>query len=351
MEKDCLKILIFGSITSQSATESFANALLPFSNVRQVNWRYKPIPQIWYYSFLRILYRVLECIYWSLRLFKEVHSFQANIIIAQQAYLNGLIGTIAGIISRKSCFILAIGSDLKIYSQTLIGKSMISWMLKQVSGVICVSRDLEKIAKSFGARNTLVIPPPIDLSGLIERNFRKSGDIISVARLEPVKGIPYLIRAMSLIKDSNLIIIGDGPERSALESLSLRLGLSDRIFILGQLDHNTEFWDRLQEATVFVLPSLSEGLPRVLLEAMTCGLPIVATNVGGIPEIITDGVNGYLVPPRNETALAEAIERVLNDDNFRRNASKENRKMARNYAISIIGQQLYYYLKEVTNNN
>ena len=356
--KKGLRVLIFGSVASRLATKALVKALSPFASVGEVNWRYKSIPDKAHYTPLRILYRALECVYWSLRLFKKASIFQADILIAGSAYSTGLIGAIAGKLSRKPCIIRATGSDLRVGAQVLLDegsffrfhrKKFSSWALKNVSGVICVSKDLENIAKALGAKSSIVIPPPIDFSEFKENSVsapEKERVIISVAILTPIKGMSYLIRAMRSISDSKLVIIGDGPEKKELESLSLNLGLSDRVFFLGWVNHGSQFWNRLQSSTVFVLPSISEGLPRALIEAMVCGLPVVATAVGGIPEVIRDGVNGYLVPPKDEEALSEAIEKILNDINFQKSASCENKKVAKDYIMSTVGRKIYDYLEE-----
>jgi glycosyltransferase involved in cell wall biosynthesis len=156
----------------------------------------------------------------------------------------------------------------------------------------------------------------------------------------------YLIRAMAHLKDGSLVIIGDGPQRRKLESLSKHLELNDRVFFTGWISDRSKIFDYLKQSTVFVLPSLSEGRPRVLLEAMACGLPVVATDVGGVPEVVVDGVNGLLVPPRDEKALAEAIEHVFNNVDFRRRASAENVKATTEYLPSVIGQKIYDYLEK-----
>jgi glycosyltransferase involved in cell wall biosynthesis len=156
----------------------------------------------------------------------------------------------------------------------------------------------------------------------------------------------YLIRAMAHLKDGSLVIIGDGPQRRKLESLSKRLELNDRVFFTGWISDRSKIFDYLKQSTVFVLPSLSEGRPRVLVEAMACGLPVVATDVGGVPEVVADGVNGLLVPPRDEKALAEAIEHVFNNVDFQRMVSAENVKATTEYLPAVIGQKIYDYLEK-----
>lgn len=345
--KKNLRVLVFGSFGTNLGSTAIVKALSPFAIVEEISWLPKTIPDRRCYFFQKIFWRIIECFYWSLRLFKKISEFHANIIFVEYAYFPGLIGAIAGKISRKSCVIHAVGSDLKIDTQSLLGKSAVTWALRNVSGVICVSSDLENIAKGFGAKNTIIIPPPLDLSDFDEKDFcEKDWEIITVAMLFPIKGLSYLIRAMRHLKHNRLLIIGDGPERKKLESLSSSLELSDRVCFQGGVDHRL-VWDYLQRAKVFVLPSISEGCPRVLVEAMAVGLPIVATRVGGIPEVITNGVNGLLVPPRNEKALAEAIREILLDETYWKEISSENKKIIKDYSMPVIGRRIYYYLKKI----
>lgn len=134
--------------------------------------------------------------------------------------------------------------------------------------------------------------------------------LISVSGLRPVKGIPYLIETCRILTKNNLafrcLVIGDGPDRPAIEALIRQYNLSSQVFLLGAVAPE-QIKDYLQDASVFVLPSLSEGIPVAVMEAMAMQLPVIATNITGLPEIITDGVNGYLVPPKDPQAMAERI--------------------------------------------
>lgn len=107
-----------------------------------------------------------------------------------------------------------------------------------------------------------------------------------------------------------VLIAGDGPLRGQLEALAARLGISRQVLFVGARD---DIYDLIAAMDIFVLPSLSEGVPMALLEAMALGTPVVATAVGGVPEIVTNRANGLLVPPRDECALADAcLELALN---------------------------------------
>ena len=137
--------------------------------------------------------------------------------------------------------------------------------------------------------------------------------LISVGRLHKSKGYSYLINAFKIVKKNNpetvLIIIGEGEERKKIEKQINALKLQDSVFLLGQKDNVQDY---LSAANVFILSSLWEGIPIALAEAMACGLPVVVTAVGGIPEVVENGKTGFLVEPKNSEALAEKIEYALN---------------------------------------
>jgi len=136
----------------------------------------------------------------------------------------------------------------------------------------------------------------------------------TVARLTVQKGLSYLLQALSTLRARfpgiYCVIVGDGPLRSDLESLAVRLGLEDHVRFCGL---RRDVPAILQSLDLFVLPSLFEGLPVALLEAMAAGRPVVATRVAGSSEVIEDGVNGRLVPPADAAALAEAMAELLDD--------------------------------------
>ena len=138
--------------------------------------------------------------------------------------------------------------------------------------------------------------------------------VIVFSRLNRMKGIEYFLEASVSVSrrfpDARFVIAGDGNNRHELEEYAAHLGVASKTVFTG---FRTDLPDILQEAAVSVLPSLSEGLSNSLLESMAAGLPVVATNVGGNPEIVDDEVSGLLVPPRDSAALATAMARILED--------------------------------------
>lgn len=128
--------------------------------------------------------------------------------------------------------------------------------------------------------------------------------IVTIAELHPIKGLAYAIEAISSIPDCAYVIIGEGEERHRLETLIKNKSLEKKVFLLGYLKDAGSY---LSGADLFLLPSLSEALGYVLLEAGASRLPVIATSVGGIPEVIIDHKTGIVVPPANSMAIKEAI--------------------------------------------
>jgi glycosyltransferase involved in cell wall biosynthesis len=151
-------------------------------------------------------------------------------------------------------------------------------------------------------------------------------------RLAPEKNLPLLVRAIALLRRREvpvrLLVAGPGP-REALAAEVRRYGLEDRIELLGRVDHMEEFY---RHCDAFVLPSRSEGCANVVLEAMAHGLPVVATRVGGTPELVTDGVQGFLVPTDDAEALARAVDRLATAPGLRARMGSSARRRAQAFS-------------------
>lgn len=147
-----------------------------------------------------------------------------------------------------------------------------------------------------------------------------------VARLAPQKGVLYFIRAaarLSELQGVSFIVAGDGPLRVELEEEAANLGLKDKLFFLGYRGDVDKILGCLD---LLVLPSLTEGLPLIILEAMAAARPVVATTVGGIPEAVLDGVNGLLVPPGDVDALALAVGKMLENRGLAQSLGEAGRR-------------------------
>jgi glycosyltransferase involved in cell wall biosynthesis len=163
--------------------------------------------------------------------------------------------------------------------------------------------------------------------------------LLFVGRLATEKGLPILIDALARLHDRRpaprLTIVGDGRERAAVEARAHTMGVSDRVCFTGyQTPEQITRW--LRRADVFVLPSLAEGVPVVLMEAMASGVPVVATSVGGVSELVEHGVSGFLAPAAAPGALAERIEALLDDPALRNRFGRAGRaKVVEEFNLAI----------------
>ncbi len=152
---------------------------------------------------------------------------------------------------------------------------------------------------------------------------------ICVARLAPMKGQDTLIRAVALLQEDfpalRVEFVGDGPQRQAYQHLARQLGVADRCTFTGIVPHR-EVLTRMAAATVCVMPTRSEAFGLVNIEALAVGTPVIASCVGGIPEIIRDGQEGFLVPPDDPRALADRLRIILSDPVLRARMSQNARQ-------------------------
>ena len=181
---------------------------------------------------------------------------------------------------------------------------------------ICVSHDSARLAEAQGVsrRQLVVIWNGIDTTRFRPHTPVPHGPLVTVARLSPEKDIQTAIRAMALLKDTapamHLEIAGDGPCMTDLRELVKNLDVEKQVHLLGQVRNIPAL---LAHASLFLLPSRTEGISLTLLEAMASGLPVVTTRVGGNPEVVAEGITGWLVPPGDPSALADKLLQVWRD--------------------------------------
>ncbi|MFN0050762.1 MAG: glycosyltransferase [Planctomycetales bacterium] len=214
------------------------------------------------------------------------------------------------------------------------------WTNFLVERNVCVSQGVATfLEQSVGldCLKTVVIPnavdgarfervSPADLSSLgIPQGCRV---LITVGRLEHQKGVDVLLAAAPAIltrfTDVHLLIVGDGPDRRALEGQARMLNLAERVHFTGSR-HDVPAL--LKASTALVLPSRWEGMPNVVLEAMAAGKPIVATQVEGTAELVTPGLNGWLVPPEQPQAIAEGVALLLEDSEGGSRMGRESQRI------------------------
>jgi glycosyltransferase involved in cell wall biosynthesis len=162
-------------------------------------------------------------------------------------------------------------------------------------------------------KKLVVIPnavDPAEFNGLEEPSDAADFAVGFLGRLDPIKCIPDLVKAIKSVPRAHLHIFGEGPERAEIEHTALQLGITRRVTLHGAVKSPQE---ALEKIRLLVLPSAAEGFGLVLIEAMAAGIPVVATNVAGIRDVVKDGVTGLLVAPAQPQKLADAINRLIAD--------------------------------------
>jgi len=207
-------------------------------------------------------------------------------------------------------------------------KRLRSWVVRQADKVIVPSQYLANWVVKWGvpAEKVVVIYNAVEIPDSIEPlpvPLKTPIKAITVGRLVPWKRVNRLLEALEKIPELGLVVVGDGPERPRLERMAQDLGVSDRVYFAGQRSKR-ETIGLMAACDFFVLNSTYEGLPHVVLEAMALGLPVVATAVGGTPEVVRDGETGILVPTV-DGGLAGVLKRVVNDYELRQSLSQTAR--------------------------
>jgi len=230
------------------------------------------------------------------------------------------------------------------------------WLIEnRIDRVVAVSRAVEDVLINSGVppqkvkviHNSVSIqkfnPALIDRHGIREELGLKREHILvgTVGRIHRGKGVYELLSALDMLVGKypmlKLMYVGEGPEMSGLQVQARKSILDGKIIFAGIRKDMERMYAAMD---IFALPSYNEGLPTVLVEAMAMGKPVIGTTVGGIPEIIEKDVNGILIPPQNDRAIAEAITKYLDDDEFRvRTSSQGRRTVEEGFSDKIMGDK------------
>jgi len=293
------------------------------------------------YNFLRV-FRLIKIIKTNDYDVVHVHLFPADVFVA----------TASLFLRNKLKFIF---SEHNVYNRrrsSKIFRLIDKFTYSRYDKVICVSEMVkDSLVKWLPevSRKTVVIKNAVPVGELVEKNSMIY-DILFVGRLEKAKGVDILFKSICLFKNDRkkelkVAIVGDGSLRDSLKSLSKDLGVEENVEFLGI---RKDIKGLMQLSKIFVLPSRWEGLPMVILEAMALGMPVIATKVGGIPEVIEDGTDGILVEPENPEELAKAIEKLLGNEEFRKTISLNTYlKIKEEYSIEKYTEKLLHCYREV----
>ena len=245
-----------------------------------------------------------------------------DLINAHWIFPDGVAAAWAARIMHKPVILTALGCDINLYPKAFSRKVQILGALNSADAVTVKSNSLKKaiVEMKVSCRNISVIPNGVDLDLFRIMNKKKAREelgipvnkniVITVGSQDDVKGTKHLIEAISFMRKRMnqlplLFLIGDGPLRNRLHQQAIELGISDNVKFVGKiLQDQIPLW--LNAADIFCLPSLREGYPNVVVEALACGIPVVGSRVGSIPELI-DTHNGKIFDVGDSLALCDEL--------------------------------------------
>ena len=243
--------------------------------------------------------------------------YDFDVIDAHYYYPDGVAAALLARHFNKPFTVTARGSDINLIAGHAIPRRLMRWASKRASASIGVSAALTQSMLQIGmpAASLLTMPNGVDLGRFqihtqnkvrAELGWPEQPTLLSVGNLLENKGHHIAIQALAYLPQFRLVIAGEGSQRSALESLVHQTNMASRVRFLGRVDQD-QLAKCYSAADILVLPSSREGWPNVLLESMACGTPVVATRVGGIPEIVTSASAGRLMSEQNAAALVDAV--------------------------------------------
>lgn len=264
--------------------------------------------------------------YWSVRrCLKSKRIARPDFIDAHFAFPDGAAAVLLARAMRRPLSLTVRGSDLNIIANEVIAGRWVRWALRHADLIISVSAALAARAKELMPPNERwhgeglrVIRNGVDFArfqrqddvAAAKRRLELNGHtVLSVGNLIPLKGHDITLHAVAQLPGCTLCVIGSGPQQTDLEELAHSLGISDRVRFLGEMRQD-ELIEYYNAADVTVLASSHEGLPNVVLESLACGTPVVATCVGGIPEVMTRPEMGVLLAERTPEAVRGGIQQL-----------------------------------------
>ncbi|WP_137743702.1 glycosyltransferase [Robertmurraya siralis] len=270
---------------------------------------------------------------------RELSKFKADIV---HTHLHAFLYVFPWVCTHSASMLQTIHSTPKVeFSSKLIFLMERLYKLKKAIPV-AISSTIRKEASELyklPLDEVELVYNPVQLVKYRETSFSNEAiTYINVARLEPIKNHKLLLQAFSIINrelpQASLILVGDGKEKKTLEENAVELGIKDKVVFTGNVS-NVE--DYLARSDIFVLTSIYEGLPLAILEAMASGLPIIATNVGGIADVIKG--NGLLVESGDLLALSDGMLELARDKEKRVQMSKCSKENVKAYDVAIVAQK------------
>jgi len=267
----------------------------------------------------------------SLKAFRLMFKHKYSVSHAYQASYGGGAAWLVKTFFPKTKFVLTLQEGNNLDKQNLVTKFFRNLIIKKADVITAISVYLGEFAHRVNPKAKLsVIPNGVDTEKFKPDGIPDKNTLITVSRLVPKNGVGDLIKAMKKVGDeipgANLIIVGDGPLRKNYELRIKNYGFEDQIKMIGEVSYD-ETPDYLHQARIFVRPSLSEGLGSAFLEAMSSGLAIIGTPVGGIPDFLKDGETGLFCKPGDSDDIADKMIKLLKNDELRNRLIDNGRRL------------------------
>ncbi len=323
VEEHAKSAALYNDITVFVLPEYSSGANFPYevfehtdNEIRTIRIRQRPLP----IPRTKYLIQVLTTLHYCIKLFKR--GYKPDIIHAH-IYSAGVPAVILGRIFKIPVAITEHWSGFPLRLLTTAEKMKARFAMNRARVILPDSKNLIKHIENYGIKNRFhAVPNTVNTELFYPQIDKIRNDeikrILLVCSLLPVKGVPFLLEAIKRIKakrrDFRLDIIGDGPNREDYENMAKELQINDLVKFLGFIPKREDVAEFMRRSDFFVLPSIWENLPCVIIEAMASGVPVVATKVGGTGELVDENA-GILVPPKDAGSLAEAIDSMLDNCN------------------------------------
>lgn len=273
---------------------------------------------------------------WQLFYFQEAMVLAGELRRYQIRHLHTHFGDASGTVTLLACKLASIGYSITVHGSDIFFDPA-HWALREKVKysrfTVCISHYCRSQMMLFTDQEDwgrlIIVHCGVDHARYDFVGTRvQAKKLLYTGRLAAEKGIPVLFESLGMLSaqgyNFELTLVGDGPDRNALKALAQQMGIADRVVFAGFASQD-KVGEYLRQSDVFLLPSLAEGVPVSLMEAMACGIPVIATYVGGVVELVQDGETGQVVYPGDPISLKDAIVRYLDDPELRESVSRQGR--------------------------
>jgi len=304
---------------------------------KDLNPEYR-MPKVKFFLIKKFPLKPLRPLFYLSSVKKILKKINPDVFHVHYVWIDGMIGALSGF---HPFVLTAWGSDILVAGKNFLAKSLIKFALRKADLITCDAEHMKETIMKLGAKPEKIkiiyfgvdtkkfCPGPKDKELIKKLGIENCPVVISLRNLEPIYDVETLIRAIPLvlkeIPSVKFIIAGKGSEEKKLKNLAKELRISESIRFVGWINHEI-LPDYLRLGDVYVSTSVSDSTSISLLEAMACGLPSIATNVGDHPRVLKDGENGFIIPVKSPELLSEKIIYLLKNKEIREKIKKFSRE-------------------------